>query len=140
MPSLSDQKTEAVVTAQLKSSDFLKDIGYWKQSCPAGTRIEEVGSQQYRFTDGIMSLYFGVSDQQFYAGSTPENCQLGLRADAISPNEAINRLEGQRMGLLVNLRPLLSHPLYGSMLQSITQLLFGDAHLIVGHTQVSARG
>jgi hypothetical protein len=42
------------------------------------------------------------------------------------------------MGLLVNLRPLLSHPLYGSMLQSITQLLFGDAHLIVGHTQVSA--
>ena len=137
VPSRSDQKTEAVVTAQLKSSDFLKDIGYWKQSCPAGTRIEEVGSQQYLFTDGSMSLYFGVSDHQFYASSTPENCQLGLRADATSPNEAINRLEGQRMGLLVNLRPLLSHPLYDSMLQSITQLLFGDAHLIVGHAKES---
>ena len=135
VPSLSEQGTEAVVTAQLKSSDFLKDIGYWKQSCPAGTRIEDVGKQQYRFTDGAMSLYFGVSDHQFYAGTTQENCQIGLHAKEM-PSHPISYLAGgQRLCGLVNLLTLQRHPLYGSIVQDITHSLFGNAQRLVFHSK-----
>lgn len=53
--------------AQLKNRDFLKDIAYWKSSCPAGTRIIDQGRDTWLFQGSDISFLFGVTaDNQFF--------------------------------------------------------------------------
>lgn len=57
--------------AQLKNRDFLKDIGYWKSSCPAGTRITDQGRDTWLFQGSDLSFLFGVTaDNQFFGRLT----------------------------------------------------------------------
>ena len=134
LPSFTEKGADVVMAAELKSTDFLKDVAYWKQSCPAGTRIEDSGPGRYRFTDGSMNFFFGVSDHQFYAGSTPDNCTLGLKSIVEPSSDISSRVGGQRLCLLVHLDTLRHHPTVGGMVEPILQLLFGDAGLLICHT------
>ena len=57
--------------AQLMNRDFLKDIAYWKSSCPAGTRITDQGPNAWLFQGTDLSFRFGVTaDNQFYGRLT----------------------------------------------------------------------
>lgn len=57
--------------AQLKNRDFLKDIAYWKSSCPAGTRITDQGPNAWLFQGTDISFRFGVTaDNQFFGRLT----------------------------------------------------------------------
>lgn len=134
LPVLTGEDMDVILTAELKSTDFLKDVGYWKQSCPPGTRIEEVGKDQYRFTDGTMNFFFGVVDNQFYAGRTAENCRMALAPAFKQTDDITSKVNGQRLCLLVHLDVLKRLPIAGSMVEPILQVLFGKADLLIGHT------
>ena len=54
--------------AQLKNRDFLKDIGYWKSSCPAGTRIIDQGRDSWLFQGSDISFHFGVTADNLFFG------------------------------------------------------------------------
>jgi len=90
--------------ARLKKRDFLADVPYWKQSCPAGCSISDWGKDAYRYDGGGFDFYFGVSaDGRFYAGSTAEMAR-GILEKSSAPLSAEIRaaLRGQRLGLMLN--------------------------------------
>ena len=59
------------IKAELRNRDFLKDIGYWKSSCPSGTRISDQGKDTWMFQSPDLSFLFGVtSDNRFFGRLT----------------------------------------------------------------------
>ena len=53
--SLSDIKGDFDFRARLGKKDFLKDIGYWKSSCPSGSSITDTGKDAYIYKNADMS-------------------------------------------------------------------------------------
>ena len=135
LSSLQDQRPEIAMGAQLKSTQFLKDVGYWKSSCPKGTKIVDVGGKAYKLYDGNSYYYFGVNEHNcFYAGTSEETSKIG-RQQAKNPiTESLsNRLIGQKLCLWFNLQALSENTDYGDVLSSFLKPIFGNAKTIFYH-------
>ena len=115
--------------AQLGSRSFLDDVDYWKQSCPAGSRITDLGKDAYCFTNTDLTYCFGVSqDMQFYAGGTEEEAK-GLLSAASEPlpQTVQNKIKGQRLVMLLNLDTLLGQQGAGGYVKSV----LGDTNTVL---------
>lgn len=132
MPAFSDDGTQIRLSAQLGNKDFLKDISYWKQSCPAGSKIEDCGKDSYCYTNGSMSYYFGVSeDMQYYSGSTPDEARNSiLKATKTLPSNILSKLKGQRLCFVLNVGVLARDDKSG-LLSNVITPLFGDINYIL---------
>lgn len=97
------------MAAKLKSKRFLDDVGYWKQSCPAGSKITDWDNDAYCFTDGERAFYFGVSsDMQFYSGHSADCAREILSKSATPlPSGVQEKIKGERLAVFFNVRDLL---------------------------------
>ena len=130
------------ILAQLAHTDWLKDIDYWKRSCPAGTAIRDRGTQAFCLdlntgAPGSNIFPFGVADQLvFYGGrflqDEPQaegvpNVRNGL------PSSLRSKIIGQKLALVFRLNALKS--LAGaemfSTIESVIKPLFGDVTTII---------
>ncbi len=94
--------------AKLGSTAFMEDIDYWKQSCPAGTSISDLGDGAYRYSGGDMDFTFGVKDnQRFYASTFPGVDRLSSVQSGWSlPSAADSLVMGRRMAVVANVSAL----------------------------------
>lgn len=125
--------------AQLGNKDFLKDIGYWKQSCPAGSRITDWGKDSYYYTDGKVYYYFGVSDDmQYYSGNTPDNARRAISKSLKPIPEAVRKkITGQRLCMVLNVDALLGgNGQLGTAADIITPL-FGNVRTVLYSIKVN---
>ncbi len=101
----SDAGSQLRLMAQLSNKAWLDDVAYWKVSCPYGSSITDWQTDAYRYTDGRMDLYFGVStDMQLYAGTSVERAQACLGSvDSPLPSTVQQRIIGKRLCLLMNI-------------------------------------
>ncbi|MFC2812514.1 MAG: DUF4836 family protein [Prevotella conceptionensis] len=94
--------------AQVKATNWLMDVGYWKRSCPPGSTIYDAGPRAYVFDNGSYKYYFGLkADNSFYCLPHPP-FQQPVSATAngqVSPNIA-NEIRGKRLALVFNLDAL----------------------------------
>ncbi len=135
LSSLQGQRAEIALGAQLKSTQFLKDVGYWKSSCPKGTRIEDVGNNAFKLYDGSSYYYFGVSETNlFYAGTSKDVANLGQQ-QANNPIDEVlrNKIVGKQLCLFVNIQALADNPDYGEIISSFFKPIFGKAKTLVYH-------
>lgn len=102
-------KANVCMAAELKGKSFLDDIGYWKQSCPAGSKITDWGKDAYCYTNGEMSYYFGVTpDMQFYSGSTADGARgLLARSSSRLPAKLQDKIKGRRLAVVLDIGALL---------------------------------
>ena len=117
--SATGENTDIGMAAQLRDKKFLDDVGYWKQSCPPGSRITDWDKDAYCYTNGEMSYYFGVSqDLQFYAGVT-ENGARGVlsKSEPALPAKAMKMINGQRLAVVLNASALFGN---GNVLEDFT--------------------
>lgn len=126
---LSDIKGKANVcmAAELKGKSFLDDIGYWKQSCPAGSKITDWGKDAYCYTNGEMSYYFGVTpDMQFYSGSTADGARgLLARSSSRLPAKLQDKIKGRRLAVVLNIGALLGdYDFVSDMLGGVNTVLY----------------
>lgn len=130
LPDLSKGMSGVQMCAKLKSKAFLADVGYWKQSCPVGSRITDWKKDAYCFTNGDISYYFGVtSDLQYYSGMS-EAMAEGVLSAASSPQPAAVRqlVVGRRLAMLLNVGSLKAGDVdYGNYLKT----LFGGADTVI---------
>lgn len=115
--------------AQLGSKAFLEDVDYWKQSCPAGTRIVDSGKNAYRYSGNGFSMHFGVSDDmQFYAGSTEKDARTLLEhsADALNPTFLKSVIKGKRFAMIINIDAM-----FGNNNGFYTRMIPGRASTII---------
>ncbi|MBQ9636292.1 MAG: DUF4836 family protein [Prevotella sp.] len=135
--------------AELAHSEWLADVGYWKQSSPKGSRIDDWGRNAYAFTDGNTSFCFGVaslpaaekassdssSSLLFYSGTTRDAAQSSLQRAANPISWQLKqRIQGQRLVLLANVGTLLPQDEGDGALSSLAPFLrslLGDVQTIV---------
>ncbi|MBO4826934.1 MAG: DUF4836 family protein [Prevotella sp.] len=125
------EKFDITMAAKLAKTDFLKDVDYWKRSCPKGGRIVDTGTNRYCYTDGQTTFHFGVSaDRQFFAGSTAEIAAAAIGKSAQPLPEVVRQqISGKRMAAVVSLSGI-----DNEVAQSVVQLLeplFGKLHTMV---------
>ncbi len=120
-------KANACMAAELKRKSFLDDVGYWKQSCPAGSKITDWGKDAYCYTNGEMSYYFGVTpDMQFYSGSTADGAR-GLLAKSSTqlPAKLQDKIKGRRLAVVLNIGALLGdYDFVSDMLGGVDTVLY----------------
>lgn len=93
-----------VMKAKLADSKWLADVGYWKQSCPQGGRIDDVGVNAYHYSNGSSSFFFGVSSNLEFYGGVNKAQALGVltaKPDAMAKKVG-SVVDGCRMAMVVN--------------------------------------
>lgn len=105
VPAFTGDNIPISVAAKTSNSNWLKDVDYWKQSCPAGSKIVDSGKNAFCYKSGNTSFVFGVSaDNMFYSGRNMQEAKNSIivSADAL-PKQLINDVVGKRMAMLVNI-------------------------------------
>jgi hypothetical protein len=145
MPVLSDKNLSLTMVAQLAHSQWLADVGYWKDSCPKGGRILPWAPNGYSYQNGDDAFYFGVkgasaseaskSPLQFYSGTTAEQARAAI-TDAEQPLSASvqEHLKDARLGMVVNMGDFTSDEGLAGKLLPILKDVFGDVKTIVYKT------
>lgn len=129
-PSLAEGSMRLAMTAQLANSSWLKDVAYWKQSVPRGASITDAGTNCYRYTDGNMQFFFGVSqDKQFYSGNTAEEALSRLKTSATPLSAAVTKAaQGGRIAIVLQFST--SKPELAAV-SKIIEPVFGSVNSIV---------
>lgn len=128
--------------ARLSNFDFIKDVDYWKQSCPPGARIVDwkqgdmktADHHAYQYTDGKTNFYFGVRPERnpvFYSGTDEKTALEMLYIPTREGPETIS-VERERMVMIVRLADLLgSQDGETSLVANVLKPLFGNVSTIV---------
>ena len=98
-------KINLSMTAKLGNSDWLKDVGYWKKSCPSGCRIDDAGTNAYCYKGGNTNFYFGVTPSSyFFCGANLQEAMDGTqRSRNPLPTAMVQEMAGKRMAMLLNI-------------------------------------
>ena len=128
--------------AQLAHTDWLKDIGYWKQSCPAGTAIRDNSPQEFVLDldvshKGKNIFPFGVSDNKiFYGGQFQQDSELVGGIPSVEkrlPDAVLSKIKGKKLGLVLTMDAL-KQQVGTSIANNITTMLtplFGEVTTII---------
>ncbi|MCH3968941.1 MAG: hypothetical protein LKE47_00460 [Prevotella sp.] len=102
---MSDNSLQIMWGAKLANSDWLADVGYWKQSVPKGGKISNWHKNAYYYTDKKTAFYFGASDDlQFYSGSSAELAESSIRKSPRPIPVPLQRfIIGKKMVMIINL-------------------------------------
>lgn len=132
MPRYNNDNSEIRFAAKLGDKDFLNDIGYWKKSCPLGSRITDEGKDTYCFKNGGMTYYFGVSDDmQYFSGNTLNDAsQSIIKAQKTLPQELRTTINGSKISLVFNVGTLFADDKSG-LLSDILTPFFGNVGYIL---------
>lgn len=113
-------KLDMSMMAKVEAPSWTGDIGYWKQSCPAGSSITG-GNGAWCYNSGDMKFAFGLVGDMFYGttGSMPNPSVAGgdLRQ---MPSGILNKVRGRRLVMLLNISAIsadgtLPHGILGFM-------------------------
>ncbi len=98
------------MAAELANSNWLADVGYWKQSVPRGGRIIDWMKNAYYYTDGKTVFYFGVDkNHRFFSGSSAQEALASVKTAAHPlPAEVRAVMQGKKMVIVVNLSSVAS--------------------------------
>ena len=102
--SLSNMNGDFDLMARLAKRDFLKDVGYWKTSCPAGSTISDTGKDAYLYKSGDMRYSFGVTaDNLFFSSLRHGEVKAEVDAALNLPDDVASRIKGSRLAMLVDI-------------------------------------
>ena len=130
-PYYDEHRLSMRMMAQLKHKNWVKDVGYWKKSCPAGGRIVDWKPDAWYYASKKTTFYFGVTPQlQFFSGSTAEEASqvFAPAKQQLSATEK-NLIKGQKLALVINMNAL-----QGGKTGAVTAMLqpiFGDVHTLI---------
>lgn len=65
---LKNGNMDMTMRAQLGKRDFIKDVAYWKSSCPPGSRIIDQGKDKWLYESGDIRFYFEVTPANEFLG------------------------------------------------------------------------
>lgn len=133
LPAFSEGNLQMRLSAQLSNAAWLADVSYWKQSCPAGTFINDKGKDTYCYSDGKASFFFGVTaDKQFFSGNDMESAKNSI-APAVRPisKEIQQMIIGQKMAMVLGLGKTSSDNEVLSAVTDIISPVFGEVKSIV---------
>ena len=111
-PSMHNGGLDFQMLAELKNSDWLTDVDYWKKSCPEGTRIMDCADAgKFLLSSNDLSLYFGVNEKNHLyiatSGNLVENMEMQAEKE-LSP-DIREVVSGKRLCAVINVGSLMEH-------------------------------
>lgn len=101
--SLSDIRGDFDFRARLGKKDFLKDIGYWKSSCPSGSSITDTGKDAYIYKNADMSYSFAVTPDNLFVSSLRHSEGKAVEDVALQlPKALSDRIKGSRLAMMID--------------------------------------
>lgn len=133
MPQYGEGNQSLRMSAKLGSREFLADVPYWKQSCPKGGSITDIGKDCYCYKDGSTTYIFGVSaDNQYYSGGTTEQARQSIgNAAKPLPQPIRNTIAGKRLCMVFNITALLGGNSDTKALLPMLRPLLGGTNTII---------
>ena len=130
VPSFGDDNLQMSMAAQLANTNWIADVSYWKQSCPPGGKIMDLGHNSYYYTNGKTSFCFGVTkDKQFFSGSSKSAAMSSIIASKNTIPVALqDKIKGQKMVMVVNLAGISGK---FKAISYFMKPLFGDVHTLI---------
>ena len=137
---MDDEHLSMAMGAELSNYRFLEDVGYWKQSCPAGGRIVDwqhgdmklKDHKAYQYISGNTSFYFGVMPTNpalFYSGTEAHKALQMLHIPASGDFDP--RVKGEKMVMTISLAGLSGDKQEATTaITSMLKPLFGNISLI----------
>lgn len=131
--SYSDKDIRLTMAAQLKKTDFLKDVDYWKKSCPAGSSIETTGPNSFRFKSADANFWFGATATNEFYGSTSKDAALSILKPTAHPlsTEITKRMQGKRFCMVLNIEEMLKQNKEMETVTKFTEPIFGKVRNII---------
>jgi hypothetical protein len=133
VPSMKGDKMDFQLVADAKNKNWMGDVGYWKTSCPKGTKIEDWIKDGYHLTGSDWNTYFGVSPKnRLYICSSPE---VAMKAgepvkQPLSANIRQQML-GKRMVAVVDIESLAKQKTELKAVNTLLKPIFGDVKAII---------
>ena len=105
MPKYNGDAPDFSLAAKLGNRNWMKDIGYWKQSCPKGSKIVDWGKDAYHYISADENFYFGVSaDNQLFSGNKEILAKNSIiKVQKQLPADIQKQLAGKRLCIVINL-------------------------------------
>ena len=130
VPSFSDDNLQMSMAAQLANTNWIADVGYWKQSCPPGGKITDLGPYSYFYSNGKTTFCFGATkDKQFFSGSSKSAAMASISASKNAIPVALqDKIKGQKMVMVVNLAGISGK---FKAISYFVKPLFGDVHTLI---------
>lgn len=131
--SYSDTNASMSMAAKLSNRNFLKDVDYWKKSCPSGSRIDDYGKDSYKLHTPDTSFWFGATDSNEFFGSTDEKKALSILKPCSQPypNEILSEIKGKKLCMVINMPQILKQMQGTSDTADFLAPLFGKIGNIV---------
>lgn len=131
--SYDENNIDMTMAMQLANQNFLKDVGYWKKSCPDGSSIEDCGEKSFCFRNGNRSFWFGVSEGNEFYGSTDKEQATGILKAATTPLPAEVRktIEGQKFCMILNVSRLMEENKELNAVTDVIKPLFGKINNVI---------
>lgn len=129
--SMSKDNFHLMMAARLSGAPWLADVGYWKQSVPAGGYISDWGRNCYYYSGNGTQYYFGVTpDMQYMSGASVEEAKRSLTSSSkpLSPYLQ-NVIKGKRLAMVVNFKALGTDK--AAAVSSLLMPMFGKINTIV---------
>ena len=130
-PTYGSDNISMSMTAQLENCKWTNDVGYWKQSCPAGGKILDWQKNAWYYTDNKTTFYFGVSkDMQFFSGSSKEEAALSIMDSKEQLGDNVKDIiKGQKLVMVINMNAMKGDK--AGAVTSMMKPIFGNLETIV---------
>lgn len=121
------------MVAQLANRNFLKDVDYWKKSCPAGTQIEDCGKDYFHLKGSETSLWFGASDSNEFFASSDNDIATNILKPSLHPipRSITKHIQGNRLCMILNISEGFGDNKALSNAADIIKPIFGDIKTII---------
>ena len=130
-PTYGSDNISMSMTAQLENCKWTNDVGYWKQSCPAGGKILDWQKNAWYYTDNKTTFYFGVSkDMQFFSGSSKEEAAQSIMDSKEQLGDNVKDIiKGQKLVMVINMNAMKGDK--AGAVTSMMKPIFGNLETIV---------
>lgn len=120
--------------AEQDNDDWLKDVGYWKRSCPTGTTITDGASPStFRLQSNDWNVGFGIDQRGLlFVNNLQGDAAGSVHANANGlPAEIVEAVKGKRLAIAVNVAKALETLPFADALAPMVKSLAGPDGIVL---------
>lgn len=133
MPSAKGRNFDFQLLANVRDTDWLADVDYWKKTTPSGYEIRNKNDREFFYSGAGWNMYFGINKQnQLYISTTENLAQTAGLPSGERLSECVrNGIRGKRACVIVSLDALTKQIPQLQTAVDIFSSIFGNVNVVV---------
>lgn len=133
IPSAKGKNFDFQLLANVRNTDWLNDVDYWKKTTPSGCEIQDRGSREFFYSGADWKMYFGINKQnKLYIGTIEQLAKTaGQPSGERLPDCIRTGVVGKRACVIVSLDALTKQSPDLQPVKEILSSIFGNINVVV---------